>query len=52
MLDNGCALDVNSQILGQDSLDVTAYYVEVSTRLLKKEYNGAAHPHAKPDTNQ
>jgi site-specific recombinase XerD len=46
MLDNGCPLDVISQILGHDSLDVTAFYAQVSTRLMMKEYNGA-HPHAR-----
>jgi site-specific recombinase XerD len=47
MLDNGCPLDVISQILGHDSLDVTAYYTQVSTRLMMKEYNGSASAHAK-----
>jgi site-specific recombinase XerD len=45
MLDNGCPLDVISQILGHDSLDVTAHYAQVSTRLMMQTYN-AAHPHA------
>ncbi len=34
MLDNGCPLDVISHILGHDSLDVTAHYAQVSTRLM------------------
>jgi integrase/recombinase XerC len=46
MLDNGCPLDVISHILGHDSLDVTAHYAQVSTRLMMKEY-GRAHPHAR-----
>jgi len=46
LLDNGCPLDVISQILGHDSLDVTTYYAQVSTRLMMKKYNGAR-PHAR-----
>jgi integrase len=42
MLDNGCPLDVISYILGHDNLDVTAYYAQVSTRLMMKEYGEAA----------
>jgi hypothetical protein len=48
MLDNGCPLDVISHILGHDSLDVTAHYAQVSTRLMMTTYN-QAHPHARPD---
>ena len=46
MLDNGCPLDVISHILGHDSLDVTAHYAQVSTRLMMQTYR-SAHPHAK-----
>jgi integrase/recombinase XerC len=46
MLDNGCPLDVISHLLGHDSLDVTAHYAQVSTRLMMTTYN-AAHPHAR-----
>jgi site-specific recombinase XerD len=46
MLDNGCPLDVISQILGHDSLDVTAHYAQVSTRLMMQTYR-SAHPHAR-----
>jgi site-specific recombinase XerD len=47
LLDNGCPLDVISKILGHDNIDITAYYAQVSTRLMMKTYN-AAHPHARP----
>jgi len=46
MLDNGCPLDVISQILGHDNLDVTAHYAQVSTRLMMETYR-STHPHAK-----
>jgi site-specific recombinase XerC len=48
MLDHGCPLDVISHILGHDSIDVTAHYAQVSTRLMMRTYN-QAHPHARPD---
>jgi integrase/recombinase XerC len=48
MLDNGCPLDVISHLLGHDSLDVTAHYAQVSTRLMMTTYN-QAHPHARLD---
>ena len=35
-----------SHILGHDSLDVTAHYAQLSTRLMMTTYN-AAHPHAR-----
>src|SRR5260370_8892732 len=47
LLDNGCPLDVISKILGHDNIDITAYYAQVSTRLMMKTYN-AAHPHSRP----
>jgi len=47
LLDNGCPLDVISKVLGHDNIDNTAYYAQVSTRLMMRAYNGA-HPHAQP----
>lgn len=50
MLDNGCPLDVISKILGHDNIDITAYYAQVSTRLMMKTYN-ATHPHTRAVIN-
>jgi integrase/recombinase XerC len=51
MLDNGCPLDVISNILGHDNLEVTAHYAQVSTRLMMKEYN-RAHPPTRQEQPQ
>jgi len=46
MFDNGASLIVIAQLLGHDTLDITAHYAQVSTRLMMQTYN-AAHPHAR-----
>jgi hypothetical protein len=38
-------LDVIADILGHNSLDVTAHYAQVSNKLMMQTYS-AAHPHA------